>query len=188
MVLARSDRNRAHVLAATATRADWTSQTLGPPHQQELTLARALATARDGDSAAMRTLEWPTVGMLRAHMPARWIAELVAFGTAAGNPAPDNVIENVGSPARAALRVLAERQASVPLANAAKRLLSALPPRPGFVLRMDLLGRLSLRRDDQPVVHDDLRRQRVRELLCYLVAHRSAASRGDLRRRLARRR
>ena len=122
----------------------------------------------------MRTLEWPTVGMLRAHMPARWIAELVAFGTAAGNPAPDNVIENVGSPARAALRVLAERQASVPLANAAKRLLSALPPRPGFVLRMDLLGRLSLRRDDQPVVHDDLRRQRVRELLCYLVAHRSA--------------
>jgi LuxR family maltose regulon positive regulatory protein len=160
-------------LLLPATRADWTSQTLGPPHQQELTLTRALATARDGDSAAMRTLQWPAVGMLRAHMPARWIAELVAFGNAAGNPAPDNVIESVGSPARAALRVLAERPASVPLANAAKRLLSALPPRSGFVLRIDVLGRLSLRRDDQPVVHDDLRRQRVRELLCYLVAHRS---------------
>lgn len=157
-----------------ATRADWTGQTLGPPHQQELVLAHALATAREGDTGAMRRLQWPAIGMLRAHIPARWIAELVAFGISAGNPAPDDVIETVGSPARAALRVLAERPSSVPLANAAKRLLAALPPRPGFVLRVDVLGRLSLRRDDQPVMHDDLRRQRVRELLCYLVAHRSA--------------
>ena len=161
-------------LLLPVTRADWTSQTLGPPHQQELTLAHALATSREGDSVAMRRLQWPAIGMLRAHLPARWIAELVAAGTAAGNPAPDNVIETVGSPARAALRVLAERQSSLPLANAAKRLLAALPPRPSFVLRVDVLGRLSLRRDDQPVTHDDLRRQRVRELLCYLVAHRSA--------------
>jgi DNA-binding SARP family transcriptional activator len=161
-------------LLLPATRADWTSQPLGPPHQQELVLAHARATAREGDTGAMRRLQWPTIGMLRAHLPARWIAELVAVGTATGNPAPDNIIETVGSPARSALRVLAERQSSVPVANAAKRLLAALPPRPGFVLRVDVLGRLSLRRDDQPVMHDDLRRQRVRELICYLVAYRSA--------------
>jgi hypothetical protein len=42
---------------------------------------------------------------------------------------------------------------------------------PGSRLRVCLLGPLELDRDDRPVTHPDLRRERVRQMLSYLAVH-----------------
>jgi LuxR family transcriptional regulator, maltose regulon positive regulatory protein len=42
---------------------------------------------------------------------------------------------------------------------------------PGYRLRVCLLGPLELDRDDRPVTHPDLRRERVRQMLSYLAIH-----------------
>ena len=41
-------------------------------------------------------------------------------------------------------------------------------------LTLEVIGPLELRRDGEVVTHADLRRQRVRELFCYLVVHKRA--------------
>ena len=48
---------------------------------------------------------------------------------------------------------------------------SAVRVAPGYRLRLGLLGPLELHRDDQPVSHPDLRRERVRQMLGYLAMH-----------------
>ncbi len=48
---------------------------------------------------------------------------------------------------------------------------SAVRAAPGHRLRLCLLGPLELHRDDQPVSHPDLRRERVRQMLGYLAMH-----------------
>ena len=50
----------------------------------------------------------------------------------------------------------------------------SLPAVPQYRLRIDVLGPIRLWRDGVAVEHPELRRQRVRELLCYLVVHRRA--------------
>ena len=60
------------------------------------------------------------------------------------------------------------------MATHAKRLVRELPAVPDYRLRIGALGPIELRRDDVPFTHSGLRRQRVRELLCYLVARRRA--------------
>jgi DNA-binding SARP family transcriptional activator len=49
--------------------------------------------------------------------------------------------------------------------------LAEVPPPPREALRIEVLGPLRVWRGGQEVVDVDLRRQRVRQLLCYLVAH-----------------
>jgi len=58
--------------------------------------------------------------------------------------------------------------------TAAKHLLAQSPALPAFRLRVAALGPLELHRDGEVVTAADLRRHRVRELLCYLVVHRRA--------------
>src|SRR5260370_30903764 len=60
---------------------------------------------------------------------------------------------------------LASTSASAVSAAAA----SAVRAAPGHRLRLCLLGPLELHRDDQPVSHPDLRRERVRQMLGYLA-------------------
>ena len=50
-------------------------------------------------------------------------------------------------------------------------MVAEMPVVPAYRLRISVLGPLELRRDDVVIDHPDLHRQRVRELLCYLVAH-----------------
>jgi LuxR family maltose regulon positive regulatory protein len=49
--------------------------------------------------------------------------------------------------------------------------LAEVPPPPREALRIEVLGPLRVWRGGQEVVDVDLRRQRVRQLLCYLVVH-----------------
>ena len=81
-----------HVLAPQ-TRPAWEVEPLGAPHRIGLGLARALEGAREGNLTAVAALRWPEPGVVRANLPLSWVAELVAAGAAAKNPAPDALIE-----------------------------------------------------------------------------------------------
>ena len=58
------------------------------------------------------------------------------------------------------------------ITDGARRLVGQLAVAPSYGLDVSVLGPLEVRRDDEVVTHPALRRRRVRELLCYLVAHR----------------
>jgi DNA-binding SARP family transcriptional activator len=58
------------------------------------------------------------------------------------------------------------------VARAALRLVGTLPAVPAYRVRINVLGPLEVRRDDDAVTDPVLRRQRVRELVCFLAIHR----------------
>jgi LuxR family maltose regulon positive regulatory protein len=153
-------------------RDEWDAEPIGPAHALGLHLARALEAARAGDLSLVATMPWPAAGLARAHLPLRWLAELVAAGHAAANPAPEALIELLGVEIRPALRSIGATHPSADVAAAASRLLSGIPVVPTYRLAVTVLGPLELRRDGAVVADPDLHRRRVREMLCYLVAHR----------------
>ena len=101
-------------------------------------LGRAVVAARAGDLEAVGELPWPAAGVVRAHVPLRWLTELVSAAEAAGNPAPADIVERVR-------------------------------PHPGPTIQISVLGPLRVHRDGVEVMAPELRRRRVRELLCSLV-------------------
>jgi DNA-binding SARP family transcriptional activator len=129
-----------HVLVPD-TRPAWTTMELAGPMAVGRRLAEALEAARAGDLERVRRLEWPSDGLLRAHLPRRWVAELREAGERAGRPATTEV-------------------ANRPV------------PAPDAPLSVAVCGPLTIRRDGRVVESANLRRGRVRELLCFLVAHR----------------
>ncbi len=120
----------------------WSAVATAPAHRVGVELARALVACRVGDASAVRALTWPDPGIARAHLPSTWLSELAAGAAAAGNPAPPALISQLGGPARDLVQ-----------------------------LRLRVLGPMTVRSGDQALTHADLRRQRVRELLAYLVVH-----------------
>ena len=152
------------------TRDAWSGMSLAAPHVAGLVLADALVAARGGDLSSVRSLAWPSIGVIRAHLPARWAGELATYAAAAGNPAPAGLVDGVGDGARAGIGGLAHDERKS-VSRAARRMLDELPSPPGPHLRLEVLGPLRLLRDGAAVAHPELRRQRVRELLCYVVAH-----------------
>lgn len=149
----------------------WDAEPASRPHLIGVHLARALEAARTGDTAAVRGLSWPEPGIVRAHLPVRWVAELAAAGRAVGNPAPDGLTDALGHHLRPALRSLAAGGSGSAVAEAAGRMIAETPVIPSHRLRISVLGPLEVQRDGVVVDHPGLRRRRVRELLCYLVAH-----------------
>ena len=160
-----------HVLVPER-RGEWDDEPIGPTHAIGLHLARALEAGRNDDLATVSALRWPAPGLARAHLPLRWLTELVAAGHAAGNPAPEAMTASLGVSMRPALRSVVASHPSRAVAAAAATVLAQLPVVPLYRVTISVLGPLELRRDDVIVDHPDLRRQRVREMLCYLVAHR----------------
>jgi DNA-binding SARP family transcriptional activator len=150
----------------------WAVASRAEVHRPGLVLAGALQAARDGDLGPARQLQWPASGIVRAHLPRRWALELAIAGHAAGNPPPDDLLDRLGDDARADVGSLAANLATAPVASAATALHSSLPPVPGYQLRVGVLGPFILWRDGEAVEHPDLRRRRVRELLCHLAARR----------------
>jgi LuxR family transcriptional regulator, maltose regulon positive regulatory protein len=141
----------------------------GRAHLPGLALAEAVESARTGASVP-DSFEWPEPGVVRTHLPARWCAELVAAGAAAGRPAPPELLSSLGEPAVVSLQEVADGPRAGQ-ARAARRLLGSLPPTPPYHLRISLIGPLAIVRRGEPDVSPELRRIRVRELLTYLVVH-----------------
>ena len=153
------------------TRALWETQPLGPAHLPGLALGRALEASRRGELGPIRSLHWPRAGVVRAHLPTRWVAELVAAASAARVEPPPDLLAALGDEAHAALHAVSVTSRHRSTASAARRLASTVPSPSLASIAVAVVGPLEIRRDGEAVDHPDLRRQRVRELLCYLVAH-----------------
>ena len=158
-----------HVLVPEA-RPAWEAEPLTGPHRTGLELARVLEAARDGDLGPASAMRWPSPGVVRSQLPMRWVVELMATGLAAGNAPPDALIAAIGSQLRPALKRLAEHAAVAPeVVAAASRMTAALPALPAGRLTINVLGPLEIWHDERRVADSNVRRQRVRELLCFLV-------------------
>jgi LuxR family transcriptional regulator, maltose regulon positive regulatory protein len=160
-----------HVLVP-ASREAWAREPLGAAHRPGLDLAVALEAARAGDLAPVLALDWPSPGVVRAHLPVRWVAELIAAAAAAKAPAPSELVRTMEADLRDALVDLEAAHPDPRVAKAAGRLAAELPPRPRGSVRIEVLGPLVVWRDGVRVDQPELQRRRVRELLCSMVAHR----------------
>ncbi|GAB3314802.1 hypothetical protein GCM10027451_30040 [Geodermatophilus aquaeductus] len=133
--------------------------------------ARALVELRErGSTTAAGDISATTWPVLRALLPVPWVAELTLGMAAAGQAGAPALVEDLGPAARATLRAQA---ATAPraLAATARSLLRAIPAAPTARLQLRALGPLELRRDGVVVTAPELRRERVRQLLGYLVTH-----------------
>jgi DNA-binding SARP family transcriptional activator len=139
-----------------------------------LRLCASVVAARSGRQLdELRALELPDLQIVRATLHHRFAADLAVGLTAAGRPEGPALLDVLGGPGREVVRALAESGRDQ--AKRARSLLAAVPGPPPAVSSLAVLGPLDLRRDghDGPEVTDpDLRRERVRTLLAFLVGHR----------------
>jgi ATP/maltotriose-dependent transcriptional regulator MalT len=133
--------------------------------------ARALVELREHGSTraagGVPSSAWPA---LRALLPVPWVTELALGMVAAGQDGAKALVEDLGPAARATLRAQAAT-APPTLASTARSLLRATPAVPTGRLNLRVLGPLELRRDGVVVAAPELRRERVRQLLGYLLTH-----------------
>ncbi|HUF99491.1 MAG TPA: BTAD domain-containing putative transcriptional regulator, partial [Ilumatobacter sp.] len=130
----------------------WEAEPLNGSHAVARRLAAAFAAVRANDHKLLTEFEWPSSGVVRAHLPRRWVGELVAAVGAAGNAPPEDLMAN---PEPSNSRLLNS---------------SGLDPVP--VLSVSVLGPLSIQLGGNDIVSPLLRRARVRELLTYLAVSR----------------
>lgn len=136
-----------------------------------LAAARALVDLREhGATREPQSLGESARELARAALPIPWASELAVGMVASGVAEGRSFLESLGSEARDVLRRQVEgRHRQV--ASTARRLLRELPAVPSYQLQLCVLGPLELCRDGNPVPSPGLRRERVRQLLGYLISH-----------------
>jgi LuxR family maltose regulon positive regulatory protein len=140
-----------------STRPWWDGQPLQGCFAVARDLAQAVMALRRGEPVDRSHL--PEPGVMRAFLPPGWVAELVAPGGGTTTSAMSGAPAMFGAPA------MSGAPATFGGAGAA-----ATPQVP---LHLRLLGPVRLLRGEAAVTDPRLRRQRVRELLAYLVIHRT---------------
>lgn len=154
---------------APSTRPCWEAARLGPLQAFARDLARAVVALREtGDVRLASRLDLSQVGRVRAQLPLPWIVEVAVAAHAAGSPQAVQLLDALGAGQRPWLR-RAINAPSSRVARAARALLGQQPATPDHSVEIRVLGPLELSRDGQLVDHPDLRRERVRQLLQYLV-------------------
>jgi DNA-binding SARP family transcriptional activator len=103
-------------------------------------------------------------------LPPPWAIELAVALVAIGEQDGRVLIEDAGHDARAIVRDQLDSPLAA-MATTARRLLRELPAVPPFRLTLSALGPLELRRDGAMVASSELRRERVRQLVAYLLTH-----------------
>ncbi|MGH9193409.1 MAG: AfsR/SARP family transcriptional regulator, partial [Acidimicrobiales bacterium] len=174
-----------YVLVPSA-RQRWDAAELRGHVAEARTLARAVVALRDcanrsgsGARAAgqvrrrLRDLDLSDVSRVRAALHHRFAVELALGLEAAGRAEAVTLLEALGPRGREAMR--AEAATPTPRAKPAKSLLAAVPAPPADRTEIAVLGPLALARNGEPVTDDDLRRERVRALLAFLVGHRTTS-------------
>lgn len=156
------------------TRKHWEADDLGPSFRPGLDLARALVRVREhGDAAAFRDLDLPGVGMIRAALPVPWATHAAVALATSDEAAAFDLLDALGREARPWL-VKAGASPVKAISTTARRLLAATAAEPTSRLELSLIGPTALRRDGVATSGNEWRRERVRQLLAYLVVHRSA--------------
>jgi len=145
---------------------------VGPALSRVLQAGRALVDLRErGDAEPAARLPWATPDLLRAHLTPPHLAELAVAAIAAGAAGATQVVEALPA-RREQLRWVSSRHRDR-LGEHASALLVALPARPAYDLRIRTLGAMGLYRDGVAVTSPEwVRRERVRQLLAFLVERR----------------
>jgi DNA-binding SARP family transcriptional activator len=155
------------------TRAHWDAGTPSDGLVVPRRLCAGVVAARAGQFDQIGALDLPDLQIVRATLHHRFAADLAVGLAAAGRPEGPALLEILGAPGREVVRALADSHRDG--ATQARSLLAAVPGPPPGVSYLAVLGPLELRRDGPggPEVADpDLRRERVRTLLAFLVGHR----------------
>ncbi|HET6963196.1 MAG TPA: BTAD domain-containing putative transcriptional regulator, partial [Acidimicrobiales bacterium] len=144
----------------------------GSSRSRVLEACRALLEARAGEPIRSPALLRDPGALLTA-LPAPLAVELLVRACGDGPSAAEvgtlaTLAELAPVPVRAALRRSAD--SSQPFGRAARAVLAAVPIPPQSRTRIEVLGPTRLLRDGVVVDHPDWRRQRVRQLVCVLVA------------------
>jgi DNA-binding SARP family transcriptional activator len=178
-----------------ASRAHWDAAGLRGHLSVTRDLAAAVVQCRAGESeAVLRALQVPDLSVVRASLPVRFAAELSVGLTAVGRHEGRQLLDILGPPGRAAVRLLAGgRGVQVKRVRQAKALLAAVPAPPPQVTHLGVLGPLELRRGVgssssgassavpavpavpaacSPIDDPDMHRLRVQSLLAFLIGHR----------------
>jgi DNA-binding SARP family transcriptional activator len=150
------------------------------------TLARTVVALRGGPGCSgartrdaeelhrsLRHLDLSDTSRIRAGLHHRFAVELALGLEAAGRSEGATLLEALGPRGREAMR--AEAATRTPQAKPAKSLLAAVPAPPADRTEIAVLGPLALARNGEPVTDGDLRRERVRALLAFLVGHRTTS-------------
>jgi LuxR family transcriptional regulator, maltose regulon positive regulatory protein len=158
---------------APDTRAHWDCMQLKGHLAAARSLAVAVVAVREGRATQhLRQFELPPPDVVRALLHHRMATELAVALHRAGRTEAVALLDALGPPGRRAARDLARDR--TPLAAAARSLLEAVPAPPPRAVELAVLGPLALRRGGEDVTGGELRRERVRELLSFLVLHRKA--------------
>jgi DNA-binding SARP family transcriptional activator/ATP/maltotriose-dependent transcriptional regulator MalT len=161
-----------YVLVPT-TRPAWDAAPLQGHIADARRMAVALASLREG-SAGVADVDLPDVELVRAMLPLTFAVEMAVGLEAAGRPEGAALLEALGPRGRVAVRAVAEaRAAPAGRSRPARSLLATVPSPPPSITEVGVLGPLELVRDGEAVTDGDMRRERVRALLAFLVAHRS---------------
>ena len=110
--------------------------------------------------------------VVRVHLHHRFAAELAVAMARAGRAEAPAVLDTLGNAGRARVRALAA-VGSGTIQRSARELLSAVPAEPPCTVAINLLGSIAVRRGGTIANDPELRRERVRTLLGYLLTRRS---------------
>jgi DNA-binding SARP family transcriptional activator len=171
-----------YVLVPSA-RDRWEAAELRGHVAEARTLARAVVALREGSGCpgtgaraagrahpALRDLDLSDMARVRAGLHHRFAVDLALGLGAAGRPEGPTLLDALGPLGREAMR--AEATTRTNRARHAKSLLAAVPAPPADRTEIAVLGPLAVTRNGEPVTDGDLRRERVRALLAFLVGHR----------------
>jgi DNA-binding SARP family transcriptional activator len=151
------------------TRPVWDAADLGPTFAEWRAVAAALVAAReDGDLRPMGDLGALRAGVVRAGFPLPWLVEVAAGLAAAGRPEGRELLAAAGAVGNPFLTRLTD---AGPLAAGARRLVAEVPQPPADVVEIGLLGPPELRCGAEAGPPAAWRRERVRQLLAFLVLH-----------------
>jgi DNA-binding SARP family transcriptional activator len=171
-----------------STRPAWDDAELGPAWLVGRDLARAVTAVREHRRLPSDTPALDDAGVVQAHLPSAWVAELGVAAVAAGREDGWRLLDATWPVTCTTVADLADiadlagrgGRGAGPMRNAARRVVGRLPAPPTARLELRLLGAVELLGDDVPAAGaPDWRRERVRSLLAYLALH-GTVSRGQL--------
>jgi DNA-binding SARP family transcriptional activator/ATP/maltotriose-dependent transcriptional regulator MalT len=152
-----------------STREYWDRTSPGGTVEYSRALSAAVVALREGRSPLPVDVSDPQ--RVRAALHHRFAVELALGLEACGRPEGGAILEALGPAGRDAVRAVAAGRTRS--ARPARSLLAAVPAPPLHTTEVACLGPLAIVRDGEVVTDPDLRRERVRALLAFLVSHRT---------------